>query len=442
MSTHDSSHPAGPLASAPERPPAPDDRSAGREDVPRRVWTSAGWLVGGRLVGSACTFLILLVLAGHLEDAAFGRLTFWLAAFLVLDGIVDFGAGQVALQRAARDPGAAGAVLRTARRARLMTGGLVVSAVVAIALALERDDGPYLAVAALYQLSHVLELSTLGWRDRIAWRSPVLVRAGAALASLAFVLALRATGEARPMPYLLAIAVGSTLGNAALHGFGRRGLPSTRGVAAAPIAPFLAASIPMGAAAVCQQLYFHVDNVFVRVLAGDDVVGRYNVAVRVMSLAIMGGVLAASAALPWLARAHARGALRSAALRLTAASTLLGAAGVAVLFPFRATILGLFGEEFRVAAPTLAWLLVAAFAVHVGAPLLTSVVAAGRSRTVLVLAAAGLVVNVVGNAWLVPQMGMDGAAIATLGTEAFIAAGAAWAVVRIDRRDASSWREM
>ncbi|MEM9378635.1 MAG: oligosaccharide flippase family protein [Planctomycetota bacterium] len=416
-----------PLPTAAERAP---QGSRGREGVPRRVWTSAGWLVAGRVVGSACTFLTLLVLAGHLEDAAFGRLTFWLAAFLVLDGIVDFGAGQVALQRAARDPGTAGAVLRTARRARTLTGLLVVAAVVAVAFALERDDGPYLAVAALYQLSHVLELSTLGWRDRIAWRSPVLVRAGAALASLALVLALRATGEARPMPYLLAIAIGSTLGNAALHAFGRRGLPSTRGVDAAPLAPFLAASLPMGMAAVCQQLYFHVDNVFVRVIAGDDVVGRYNVAIRVMSLAIMGGVLAASAALPWLARAHAGGALRAAALRLTAASALLGAVGVTVLMPLRGAILGLFGAEFRDAAPALAWLLAAAFAVHVGAPLLTAVVAAGRARAVLVIATAGLAVNAIGNAWLVPDLGMDGAAIATLGTEAFVALGAAWAVVR------------
>ena len=59
----------------------------------RRVWGAASWLIGGRLVSSSCTLLTLLALTGHLSDADFGRLTFWLAVFLVLDGVVDFGAG-------------------------------------------------------------------------------------------------------------------------------------------------------------------------------------------------------------------------------------------------------------------------------------------------------------------------------------------------------------
>ncbi|QDV08912.1 Polysaccharide biosynthesis protein [Planctomycetes bacterium Poly30] len=401
--------------------------------VPRRVFQAAGWLIGGRLVGSACTFVTLFLLAQALEGKAFGRLTFWISTFLVLDGVVDFGTGATALQRISSDPESAGAVLRTARRARMGMALLVVAAVATTGFALEGGDAPFLAIAALYQLSHVLELSTLGWRDRIAWRSPVLVRAGAALCSLAAVLALLQTGEPRPLAYLLAIAFGSTLGNFALHHFGRPGLPSTRGVAPAPLRPFLVASIPMGAAAVCQQLYFHVDNVFVRASEGDTAVGHYGVAVRVMSLSIMGGVFAASAAQPWLTRAHLRGELLGAAMGLAGLSALLGAAVAGLAFPFREEILGLFGEEFRVAAPSLAWLLGAAFAVHLGAPLLTAVVAAGRGRSVLVAAAIGLLLNVAGNAWLVPSHGMEGAAIATLATEVWIVVAAFMALVRSQR---------
>ncbi|MGD2016731.1 MAG: oligosaccharide flippase family protein [Planctomycetota bacterium] len=390
------------------------------------MWRAASWLVGGRVFGSACTLLTLLVLAGHLADADFGRLTFWLSVFLVLDGVVDFGSGQVSLQRAAADPEAAAPNLRTARRARTVTATLVVLAVAAVAASLEEgslSDGEagYLALAALYHFSHVLELSTLGWKDRIAWRSPVLVRAGAALTSLLLVLALRSTGEARPMPFLVAIAAGSTLGNLALHGLGRRGLPSTRGVAAAPMGAFLAASIPMGAAAVFQQLYFHVDNLFVRALVGDEAVGHYNVAVRVMSLAIMGGVFASSAALPWLTRAHASGHGLSAALRLTAASLGLGLAVCSLLAVLREEILRWFGEAFVPASPSLLYLLGAALAVHVGAPLLTAVVAAGRSGTVLAIAAAGLAVNLAGNGLLVADHGMVGAAVSTLVTEGLVA---------------------
>ncbi|MEM8711077.1 MAG: oligosaccharide flippase family protein [Planctomycetota bacterium] len=398
--------------------------------MPRRVYASAGWLIGGRLVGSACTFVTLYVLAQTLDGDGFGRLTFWISAFLVLDGIVDFGTGATALQRISAQPGETAAVLRTARRARAAMALIVVAGVAATGLALEGSDAPFLMVAALYQLSHVLELSTLGWRDRIAWRSPVLVRAGAATCSLAAVLLVLASGERRPLAFLVAIAFGSTLGNFALHHFGRRGLPSTHGVTPAPLGPFLVASIPMGAAAVCQQLYFHVDNVFVRTECGDTAVGHYGVAVRIMSLAIMGGVFAASAAQPWLTRAHMERQLLRATLRLTLVTGLLGAAIASVGWALRAQLLGVFGDEFREASPALAWLFGAGFAVHLGAPLLTAVVAAGRGRSVLVAAATGLLLNVAGNAWLVPEHGMRGAAITTFATELWIVVAALGALLR------------
>lgn len=401
--------------------------------IPRRVFSAAGWLVAGRLVGAVCTFITLYALAQTLEGDAFGRLTFWISVFLVLDGVVDFGTGATALQRMSVAPNEAGAVLRTARRARFAMALFVVVALIATGFAFEKEDAPFIAVAALYQLSHVLELSSLGWKDRIAWKSPVLVRTGAAVCSLAAVLMVLLAGERRPLAFLVAIAFGSTLGNFALHFLGRPGLPSTAGVAPSPMRPFLAASIPMGAAAVCQQLYFHVDNVFVRASEGDTAVGHYGVAVRIMSLAIMGGVFAATAAQPWLSRAHLRGKLLGAALRLAGLSAVLGAAIAGCAFPLRPEILGVFGDEFQDAVPALGWLLGAGFAVHVGAPLLTAVVAAGRGRSVLVAAATGLMLNVIGNAWLVPRYGMEGAAIATLATEVWIVVASLGALLRAQK---------
>ena len=42
------------------------------------------------------------------------------------------------------------------------------------------------------------------------------------------------------------------------------------------------------------------------------------------------------------------------------------------LVPLREPVLGLFGESFLVASTSLLWLLAAAFAVHIGAPLMTA----------------------------------------------------------------------
>ena len=116
---------------------SPQDPSGAPLRVPRRVWGAASWLIGGRLVSSSCTLLTLLALTGHLSDADFGRLTFWLAVFLVLDGVVDFGAGQISLQRAAADPAEAAPNLRTARRARTLSASMVALTVAGLAASFE-----------------------------------------------------------------------------------------------------------------------------------------------------------------------------------------------------------------------------------------------------------------------------------------------------------------
>jgi len=58
------------------------------------------------VVGSACTFFTLWLLAHHLSAEAFGRYTFYLAVFMLLDTLADFGTGQIAVQRTAHDEAA------------------------------------------------------------------------------------------------------------------------------------------------------------------------------------------------------------------------------------------------------------------------------------------------------------------------------------------------
>ena len=401
--------------------------------VPRRVWSSAGWMIAGRLYGSACTVALLWIAARALDGAAFGRLTFWLAAFLVLDAAVDLGLGAVAVQRTAAQPDDVRSVVRTARRVRAVTGAFGFAAVSAFVFASGEPEALWIAAASLYPLTHALEVSTLAWRNSLRWRTPVVIRATAVTLSLCFVGLAAAFARSGAGPYLCAIALGRTVGNVLLHTFGARHLPPG-GAPAAPLGPLLRAALPMGVAGLAQQLYFHIDNVFVRFHCGEVAVGHYNVAVRVMSLGISGAVLASSAALPWLVRAHARGELRTSALRLAAPLTALGALFAAVLWPLRGQLLGLFGEEFGAAAGALGWLVMALVAIHIGAPLLTAVVAAGRTLHVAGIAVGGLALNVGLNAWLVPLHGSNGAAAATLATELTVALGALCALPREAQR--------
>ena len=392
--------------------------------VPARVWRGTALSMGGRLWGSACTMALLALLSRGLAPAEFGRLTFYLAAFALLDALVDFGTASVAVQRSAHDPATLPGVLRGARRLRLTLAAAGAAAVAALAFGFGEPGAPWIALAALYPLTHALELSAVVFRNRIAVGVPVAVRALAAAARLAVVAVLWQRGLASAAPYLFGVAAASAMANVVLHRAALPHLPRSDGPAT-PERGLFAAAWPLGLAAVCQQAYFHVDNLFVRGFEGLGELGRYNAAMRVLSLLILGAQFAPAVGLPWLARRWRSGDLGEAAARLGQPLFAAGGLLVGLLLPWTGPLLALvFGERFRDAAPTLAWLLLAVWAIHAGAPLLTAVVAAGRTTAVLAIAALGLAVNLAGNALLVPRMGAEGAALATLATEVVVAVGA------------------
>jgi O-antigen/teichoic acid export membrane protein len=219
-----------------------------------------------------------------------------------------------------------------------------------------REPGaPWILLASLYPVTHVFELSSTVFRNKIAWGVPVLVRAAASTLSLAFVLLLVARGDEEPAHYLCAVALGSTLGNGLLHLASRKHLPREK-AADAPVLEILRAAIPLGLAVLFQQAYFWADNVFVRAICGAQPLGGYNVGVRVMSMSIMVAIFASQAALPWLAREHAAGRLTEAVAKLSQPLFALAGLGAGLLGPWAERILGIFGKGYESAGPSLRWL--------------------------------------------------------------------------------------
>ena len=414
------------------------------EAIPRRVWRGTALQVAGRVLGALCTLTYLYALSGQLSERGFDTFTFYLALFAWLDAFVVLGTGQVAIQRTAADPSQVHGVVRATRQIRVATG-LVGALAVGAAAALAREPGAgWIFLASLYPITHALEVSVIVLKNRIAWGRPVLIRSAAAALSLAFVLLLAWRGVREPAPFLVAVALGSTLGNVLLHAATRSSLP--RGGPPTSARALFAAAVPLGLSGLCAQTYFYIDNLFLRQLAPEGELGRYNVAVRLLSVLVMVAQLAAQAALPWFARrldADGPRGLGQAVLRLGPPLFALAGLGAGLLMPWCEPLLELFREGFGAAAPALRWLLGAVVAIHAGAVLLTAVVAAGRTRAMLAITATGLVLNVLGNAWLVPLRGGEGAAIATFATECAVVLGGWIALARIGAapraRRAWSW---
>jgi O-antigen/teichoic acid export membrane protein len=392
------------------------------------VWRGTSLLVLGRIFGSLCTVLILWTSAQHLSAEAFGRFTFYLAIFALLDSLADFGTGQIAVQRTAGDESKIPPVLAATRRIRLATGSLGVLLVGGGAFVWKEPGAGWILLASLYPVTHVFELSSTIFRNRIAWGVPVAMRAIASALSLAFVLALASAGDGESSHYLCGVAFGSAIANGLLHLAARKHLPRAS-VPKAPVRDLLLAALPLGLASLFQQAYFWADNVFVRAICGEEPLGRYNVGVRVMSMTM-----------PWLAREHAAGRLSQAVAKLSQPLFALACLGAGSLWPWTGRILALFGERFESAAGSLRWLLGATAIIYAGSGLMTALVAAGRTRSILAIAAIGLAANLIANTLLVPSMGIDGAGAATLATEAVVTIGANVALARIGVRPFSGAR--
>ena len=424
----------------PSRAASPLETAEPAVRVPARVWSGAIWRFGGRVWSSACTLLALALAARSLDLAAFGRLTYYLAVFAVLDAVVDSGSAQALVQRTASASDALPSALARARSLRLAAGALGVVLVGGGAFLLGEPEAPWVALASLYPATHALELSTIALRNDLRWRPQVAVRAVAATAGLALTAAVTWSGHASAGTLLVALASGSTLGNLLAHAVGRRSLPPiATGARPEPWGPFLRLALPLGAAAICQQAYFWIDNALLRALEGDEAVGPYNVAVRLMGWSLSVAVYASAVALPWLTRAHGDGALLAATNRLALPLTAAAALGVGLVAPWSLRLATLFGEAFAPGGPILEVLLLAVIAVHAGAPLLTAVTASGHSRAVLGISASALLLNLALNAWWIPTEGALGAARATVATELWVAAAAACVLVRV-ARSAPSWR--
>jgi len=241
---------------------------------------------------------------------------------------------------------------------------------------------------------------------------------------LGFALFLWDRGVDDAALFLLVASIGSGIGNIVLHLASRSQLPKLAGTPSSTRA-LLRRALPLGIAGLCQQTYFWADNAFVRVLEGDAWLGRYNACARLLSFMIMAALMAASSAAPWLARRHRAGDVGVATARLSQPLLALAGLGAGLLWSSSGRLLSiLFGEGYEVAGPAMQWLLLAVVAVYAGAPFLTAVVAMGGTGSVLGVAASALAVNIAGNALLIPILGIEGAALATLATEISVAGGA------------------
>lgn len=298
------------------------------------------------------------------------------ALAMLLGVLAGAGVRNLLARAVAHHPGAAGSLLLTAVRMRLLLGSALAGAAIAIAFA-AADEPWFWTLCVLQVVPGAFDLKNL--LDAAGrTRAEVALESGTALLQLLLVLAWLGAGG-NELAGLAAIHLGGRCAYALLA------LPAIRripiGAASAEAAlPNLRRGVGVAIAEALHGVLATGDIWFVALACGDGAAGYYAVAVRFAGAALLPSTQLARLLLPHLLHAGSRGdpvRTLGTATRATLLATLPMLVGGAVVAPRLCTLPG---SEFAAAAPALVLALLAGCLQHSGWQQSHALLAAGRDR--------------------------------------------------------------
>ena len=265
----------------------------------------------------------------------------------------------------------------------------------------------------------------------MAFGRAILAAASGQTTWLLATILLALTGVVEPAYYLLAFGLGSLVQGVAVYVWARRRVQVRFDATRKERRRLWSESWPAGIALTMAAVYYHIDTVMLRPMVGEVAVAHYGAAYRLMGFVLMVPVLFSQVIFPVYSRLWGKG---PAALRPVFENTTAFLLGLGVLVPpvvwvVRADVMALiFPPEYAAGAQSLGILSIAIVLVFGAYPHVLALLAAGEQRLMMVLSTAGALLNVGLNLVLIPRFGIEGAAWATVATEAFILGTTAWAV--------------
>ncbi len=188
---------------------------------------------------------------------------------------------------------------------------------------------------------------------------------------------------------------------------------------------------PLALANLFSVIYFRVDTIMLASLQGQEAVGLYNAAYRLLEFTLILPAYYGGAIFPVISASYANNTQRfmliyRRSLKYMWMASLPLAVGTFMLAPKFIQVL--YGPDYAASVPVLSilmWTLVLIAVNSINAPYLITM---GRQKTITVLVLIGMVCNVIFNALLIPRFGMLGAAWVTLGSEVLTIGLFMWAL--------------
>lgn len=407
----------------------------------RRIARASVALLSGDAIARLLLFATTVYAARVLGPVSFGLVTFAQALLGYFILASDWGLSIYGAREIAREPQRAREAWRAISGMRLLVAGTLFVAALLVLFVAHMDRRTQLVVGLT--LAAAVPLAAMpDWAARGAGRMKLAGLLSALQPGLALVLVLalvRGPGSVAWVPG--ARLIGAAL--AAVLGWALLGLPapSLRPTATPWLKEHGAARLLTSGgilmlASTAVLVYNSADQLILRGARGDQVVGLYGAAYRIIQLPMAALYTVTASAMPFLA-SMARDPAADTARAVRRLTVIAGLGGLVIalgLWGFREPLLRLiYGDAYRSSAYALGIL---AFAVPLDFVISvkgTAYVAAGRERGTLLCVLLAAVTNVVANLIWIPRYGMVAAAWTTIASYAVLLL--AYALI-MDRRRA------
>ena len=390
-------------------------------EVRARLLKSAGWLLARQVITIFNSLVLGIVLARHLGPENFGVLNYAISLVVMVMPLTTLGMRNLALREYATRPEDAERILGTITAMRFggTLAALAVIYVISTRFPIEHDNIALLCmllgVALLFQIFDTIKEQFIALENpRIFVIVEVSVLAFFSLLKLGLVLL------GAPVDLFILAAAGEIVAQGLATGVAyylRAGQPPRLRVDCALMRGYAGSALPLVLGHISAVIYLKVDVVFVANMVGNAATGHYTVATRLSEAWYILPSTLVMAAFPRMV-ALRRDAPDQYARRMQEAMDAFAAFGtfVALTSVFWASplIVLLFGREYQPATALLQ------IQVWVGVVFATRqlihkhLLAEGLFWTLALVNLTGAVTNVGLNFLLIPRMGAEGAAWATL----------------------------
>jgi len=395
----------------------------------QRIIKNVGWLLIEKILRIGVSVAVLSYLARYLGPEQFGLLNYAIAFVALFSALASLGLDTIVVRELSRRPEARDLLLGTTFVLKIL-GALIagLSCLIVLTFIHPEQEVMYwlVSVTALGFIFQVFDVIDLWFQSQVKSSYSAVARSSAFFLIVFVKIALIYLG-ASLITFAWAMSLELLLASVGLivayHVTGKRLTDWTVSIEQA--IELLRGSWPLILSGLFIMIYMRIDQVMLAELFGEEEVGVYSVAVRLLEVWHFIPMTVASSTYPSIVSAvNEAGVFYQRLQRLYNVMTLLGYAAIITM-----TLMGswfialLFGQEYQAAAPMLNILIWSSLFTNLGVARSSFLMAKNWTRLHTLSVFAGCIINIVLNYILIPSYGGIGAAIATCVSYWFAAHG-------------------